>query len=426
MEPETLSAWLAYLERLHPKSIALGLDRVSEVKRRLQLEPTFPVVLVGGTNGKGSTCAMLEAVLSSAGYRVGCYTSPHLLRYNERVRVNRVMATDAQLCAAFAAVEAVRGDVALTYFEFGTLAAMWFFAASQIDVAVLEVGLGGRLDAVNIFAPVCSIVTSVALDHMEYLGNDRDAIGFEKAGIYRAGKPALFAGADAPATLERHAAAIGADFMKLDQDFGYTKRDHQWDFWGRRGKHHCLPYPALRGSYQLHNAAGCVAALDELSEVLPVTLQDIKQGLLSVDLPGRLQVVPGRPTVILDVAHNPHAAGALAENLAAISGPGLTYGVFAMLKDKDIAGVISAIGNRVDRWLLASIAAPRGASAQQVQSELRGLGLGEGEIYDSPAAAFSAACRRARQDDRILVFGSFYTVAGVLQQLHQPGAGKDP
>jgi dihydrofolate synthase / folylpolyglutamate synthase len=265
-----------------------------------------------------------------------------------------------------------------------------------------------------------------SLDHMDYLGNDRDAIGFEKAGIYRADKPALFAGVDAPATLERHAAAIGADFMKLDRDFGYTRRDNQWDFWGRRGKHHCLPYPALRGSFQLQNAAGCLAALDELSELLPVTLQDIKQGLLRVDLPGRLQVVPGRPTVILDVAHNPHAASALAENLAAISGPGLTYGVFAMLKDKDIAGVIGAIANRVDRWLLASIAAPRGATAQQVQSELSGLGLGEGELYDSPAAAYSAACRRARQDDRILVFGSFYTVAGVLQQLHQPAAGKDP
>ena len=414
-QPTTLADWLEYIERVHPHTIEMGLDRVAAVRDAMHLVPAFPIFTIGGTNGKGSACAMLEAILDEAGYRVGCYTSPHLLRYNERVRVGRAEASDDDLVRAFAAVEAARGGIALTYFEFGTLAAMWLFIERRIDVALLEVGLGGRLDAVNAFEPSCALVMSVALDHMDYLGDTREAIAFEKAGIFRAGRPAICADADPPSTLVSHAAAIGAELMLIGRDFGHEADPRQWRYWGPRGERHALPHPALRGDYQLANAAACLAALDTMRERLPVSAGDIRTGLLTAVNPGRFQVLPGRPAVILDVAHNPAAAAALARNLARMPRVGRTLAVFAMLKDKDIDGVIAAMTSQVDAWFVGSLGGERGTDAAALRAALLRAGVVEEvSTYDSVAAAYGAACDRAGQNDRIVAFGSFHTVAAVV------------
>jgi dihydrofolate synthase / folylpolyglutamate synthase len=414
----SLADWLVHLESLHPKSIALGLERVSEVKARLKLQPPFTIITVGGTNGKGSTCAMLESILGIAGYRTGMYTSPHLIHYNERVRIGRAAVDDAALSSTFQAVENARGDIPLTYFEFGTLAAVWLFVQREVDVAILEVGLGGRLDAVNAFDADCAIVTSIGLDHTEYLGQTREAIGVEKAGIYRRATPAIFGDDDMPHTIYDRATQIAVDLQQFGKDFRFSRQDTQWQFHGRRGNHHGLPYPALRGSHQLKNACAALAALDELKTSLPVALQDIKRGLLEVDLPGRFQVLPGRPTVVLDVAHNPAAVTVFAEQLGSMGRFAKTHAVFGMLKDKDIASVVDIMASLVDSWHLGSIDAARGASAEELQVHLAKLNLARTAIcYPSIALAYDAACRVASQDDRIIVFGSFYTVAEAIKRI---------
>ncbi|MFA7240912.1 MAG: bifunctional tetrahydrofolate synthase/dihydrofolate synthase [Sulfuricellaceae bacterium] len=412
-----LSTWLHHLESLHPKTIELGLERVVAVRRRLQLHAAFSIVTIGGTNGKGSTCAMLESMLRAAGYRVGLYTSPHLLHYNERVRLDGAQASDAALCAAFAAVEAGRGDIPLTYFEFGTLAALWLFEREKIDVAILEVGLGGRLDAVNAFDADCAIVTSVAIDHIDYLGETRAAIGHEKAGIFRSDRPAICAEADAPQSVAHHAAQVGARFLQIGRDFGFDAEQEQWRFWSGNQHYDALPYPALRGAYQLNNAAAALAALEQLKQRLPVTRNEIRRGLLEVSLPGRFQVLPGKPQVVLDVAHNPHAAAALAGNLAAMPPAGRTIAVFAMLRDKDIAGVVQALSATIDLWLVAGIDQPRGAGSGELLAVLRGQGLAARALpFADVVAAYRHACNMAGDDDRIAAFGSFYTVADVLRE----------
>jgi dihydrofolate synthase/folylpolyglutamate synthase len=415
--PKTLPEWLDYIERVHPRTIEMGLTRVAAVRDALKLEVGFPVFTVGGTNGKGSACAMLESILDHARYRVGCYTSPHLLRYNERVRVARSEASDEALVRALAAVDAARGDIALTYFEFSTLAAMWLFAQRQVDVAVLEVGLGGRLDAVNAFEPDCAVVMSVALDHVDYLGDTRDAIGFEKAGIFRPARAAICADPDPPLALVEHARAVGAELLLIGRDFGFDTEPRQWRYWGPRGERHGLPHPGLRGDYQIANAAAALAALDELHERLPVSANDVRTGLLTAENPGRFQVLPGRPTVILDVAHNPAAAAALARNLGRMPRGGRTYAVFAMLKDKDIGSVIEAVKLHVDEWLVSGIDAPRGADAGYMREALARAGVAEHvSSWDTIAQAYRTACDSAGQDDRIIAFGSFHTVAAVLAE----------
>ena len=410
-----LDDWLTHFERLHPKTIALGLDRVLAVKAALQLAPSFPLILVGGTNGKGSTCAMLEAMLLAAGYRVGLYTSPHLVRYNERVRIDGRMVSDADLCTAFAAVEAARADIALTYFEFGTLAAVWQFAQAPLDVAILEVGLGGRLDAVNAFEPDVAIVTTVDLDHMEYLGDTREKIGFEKAGIFRSAKPALCADTDPPASLVAYAQQIGANLLRINHDFQIVREAAAWTYFGPGGVRAALPYPMMRGVHQLANAAVAVAALDCLRERLPVAQAHIRAGLLSARLPGRFQVLPGKPSVVLDVAHNPQAARILAQNLREQYVPGKTHGVFGMLRDKDIPAVIDAVKGHVAAWHVGDLSGPRGASAEALAAYLRGAGATEIFVYADIAQAYASACRCAGENDRICAFGSFYTVAEVLK-----------
>ena len=423
--PLTLDAWLARIEALHPRGsagIELGLERVAAVKARLCQRETCPAILVGGTNGKGSTCAMLESILLVAGYRVGLYTSPHLLKYNERVRINGVAVDDASLCHAFARVEEARGDAALTYFEFGTLAAWEVFAAADLDAIILEVGLGGRLDATNIYEPACTIVTGIDLDHMDFLGPDREAIGREKAGIFRGGIPAICGDPQPPQSLIAHAAAAGAALQVLGRDFGYQRQEQQWLYWARptgaeeirRGG---LAFPGLRGEQQLGNAVCALAALDALHPSLPVAMKDIRQGLIELELAGRFQVLPGRPAVVLDVAHNPQAARALAANLGNMGFHRATWAVFGMLADKDIDGVIDALGERVTHWLPCTLEGRRAASADFLAGRLKARGMQVVGEFQSPAAALACAQENAGEDDRILAFGSFLTVAATLQTL---------
>lgn len=418
----TLEAWLAFIERQHPKSIALGLDRVEEVRARLGLAPACPVFIVAGTNGKGSTCAMLESILRCAGYRTGLYTSPHLVRYNERVRLDSREAPDASLCEAFEAVERARGETPLTYFEYGTLAAAWLFSREPLDAWILEVGLGGRLDAVNVFDADCAILTSVDMDHMDYLGPTREDIGREKAGIFRAGRPAVVADAAPPRSVLDVAKAIGANALLGGRDFGFSADKSQWVYWGPGGKRPALAYPALRGPIQLVNAAASVAALDTQRARLPVAMQDIRRGLAEVEVPARFQVLPGRPMVILDVGHNPQAARNLAANLSDSGFAPETHAVFGALRDKDIGGVVRALAGRVTRWHLAGLPGPRGTSAAELEAILRGEGIrAPCGLHDTPEQAFDAARVQAGEADKIAVFGSFLTVAAVMQHLSARG-----
>lgn len=417
----SLTDWLAYLETLHPKTIALGLDRVREVLGRLPISLRCPVITVAGTNGKGSTCAFLERMLRCAGYRTALYTSPHLLRYNERVRINGDEVGDDALIAAFNAVEDARAApgqtaVPLTYFEFGTLAALLLFTQATPDAAVLEVGLGGRLDAVNAIDADVAVVTAIDIDHVDYLGPDRASIAREKAGIFRAGRPAVCGDADPPPALLDAAATIGAPLQRIGRDFGFVAQGTQWRFWSPAGERFGLPVPALRGEYQLVNAATAIAALDALHARLPVHAGAIREGLLSVELPGRFQVLPGRPTIVLDVAHNPHAARALAATLNTMGFHPTTTAVVGMLGDKDIAGVVAAMRPRIDHWIVAPLPGPRGATAQTLREHLFRAGVAPEVITecDSVAAALAAADKRAGDTDRIVVFGSFLTIAAAL------------
>jgi len=398
----TLTGWLEFIERQHPKTIALGLERVSRVLGRMAIAARCPVITVGGTNGKGSTCAMLESILRAAGRRIGLYTSPHLLRYNERVRIGGVEASDAALAESFEAVEAARGDVALTYFEYGTLAALWLFQREKVDAMVLEVGLGGRLDAVNAVDADCAVLTSVGIDHVDYLGPDRESIGREKAGIFRAGRPAVVGEPDVP----RSVLQAPGNKLIIGKDFGFTDEKSQWTYWGPGGKRGGLAHPALRGALQLRNASAAICALGTLD--LALAMQDIRRGLAEVALPARFQVLPGRPQVILDVAHNEQAAAALAENLAVSGFAPETFAVCGMLRDKDVGAVLRTLAPRITRWHLASLPGPRAASAEDLGKFV------SGEKFESPSAAFAAALERAGEGDKIVVFGSFLTVGEVL------------
>ncbi|CAN0627141.1 bifunctional folylpolyglutamate synthetase/dihydrofolate synthetase [Burkholderia multivorans] len=423
----TLDAWLSHLESAHPVGIDMGLARIGKVKAALQLEFACPVITVGGTNGKGSTCAFLETILVRAGYKVGCHTSPHLLAFNERARVNGEAVGDDVLLPHFEAVERARlslaEPVSLTYFEFTTLAILHLFASRGLDAVILEVGLGGRLDAVNIIDTDCAIVTSIDIDHTEYLGDTREQIAFEKAGIFRPGKPAICGDPAAPQTLIDHAQAIGADLWLVGRDFRYAPQPgterQQWSYLGRDKRYPALAYPALRGANQLINASAALAALEALRAQLPVSAQDIRLGLANVELPGRFQVLPGKPSIVLDVAHNPHAAAVLAQNLGNMGYFPYTYAVFGAMHDKDIDGVLQHLKGEIDHWCVTDLPLPRAASAGQLEAALRKAGVEEGADrsvtrFASPADAFRDALERASENDRIVVFGSFHTVAGVM------------
>jgi dihydrofolate synthase/folylpolyglutamate synthase len=420
---DSLNQWLEYLESMHPVAIDMGLDRVATVGARLDLRFDCPVITVGGTNGKGSTCAMLESMLMQGSYRVGLYTSPHILDFNERARIDGHSVSDAVFCDAFAAVEAVRGDVSLTYFEFTTLAILKLFTDAKLDAVILEVGLGGRLDAVNIIDPDVAIVTSVDLDHQQYLGDTREKIGFEKAGIFRPKHAAICGDPSPPQSLVEHANAIGADLWLFGRDFNYSGDRQQWSYGGRAVRRHALAYPSLRGANQLLNASAALAALEVLRDRLPLGAQEIRAGLVLVELPGRFQVLPGRPAVILDVAHNPHAAATLAQNLDQMGFFPYTYAVFGAMSDKDVSGILSHLKDKIDHWYFCDLPLPRAASAESLASALSDAGFVAGkdaggersvQCFGTPAEAYAAARDRVGENDRIIVFGSFLTVAGVM------------
>jgi dihydrofolate synthase/folylpolyglutamate synthase len=415
---DTLQDWLAHCERLHPKTIDMGLERVREVAQRMDLRFDCPVITVAGTNGKGSTCAMLEAIALEAGWRTGLYTSPHLVHFQERCRLRGEPVDPQALVSHFARVEAARQGVSLTYFEFTTLAILSLLAASSLDVAILEVGLGGRLDAVNIIDPDCAVITSIDLDHQEFLGPDRESIGREKAGILRAGRPAVVSDPVPPQSVIDRAQALGADLWLLGRDFNFSGDKQQWGWAGRGRRYAGLAYPALRGANQLVNAAGVLAALTALRDRLPVTAQAVRNGLALVELPGRFQIVPGQPTLVLDVAHNPHSVAALVANLDAMGFYPTTHLVFGAMGDKDLDTMLRRMAPLADRWYFCDLPTARAAPGADLKARWEGLGARSGSVasaHASPRAALEAAVAAADPADRIVVFGSFFTVGGVLE-----------
>jgi dihydrofolate synthase/folylpolyglutamate synthase len=415
----TLADWLAHCERLHPKSMELTLDRVATVKARLGIAFAVPVIVVAGTNGKGSTCAMLESIALAAGYRVGLYSKPHLVHFEERCRVDGRSVDAAALLRHFEAVEAARGDVTLTYFEFTLLAITRLLAATPLDLVILEVGLGGRFDAVNVFDGDCAVLTSIDVDHVEFLGPDRESIGREKAGIFRQGKPAIVSDPMPPQSVLDEAARIGVDLRRAGVDFHHSGDRQQWTWRGRTTRFSGLGYPALRGANQLLNASGAIAAFEALRTMLPISAQAIRTGLATVELPGRFQVIAGQPTIVLDVAHNPHAVAALAQNLDQMGYFPRTHAVFGAMRDKDIDGVLRLMLPLVDAWHLTALPSPRAASAGELEAHLRAVrgsaATATIATHADPSAAMAAATAAADPADRIVVFGSFYTVGGVME-----------
>ena len=416
----TLDEWLAHCERLHPKTIELTLDRVTAVKARLGLhfEATTPVVVVGGTNGKGSTCAMLEAIALAAGYRVGLFSKPHLVHFEERCRIDGRMATAEQLVPHFEAVEVARGDVSLTYFEFTFLVIARLLAASAPDLVILEVGLGGRFDAVNAFDADCAVLTSIDVDHAEFLGPDRETIGREKAGILRRGKPAIVSDPVPPKSVIDEARAIGADLWRAGLDFRTSGDRQQWNWAGRATRFSGLAYPALRGANQLLNAAGVLAVFETLRGRLPVSAQAVRSGFAMVELPGRFQVVAGQPAIVLDVAHNPHSVAALAQNLDQMGFFPRTHAVFGAMRDKDVVAILARMAPLVDAWHFTDLPSARAESAAELAAALGRVPgpprAGTVAQHATPADALAAALADADPVDRIVVFGSFFTVGGVL------------
>jgi len=415
---KTLSEWLDYCEQLHPQAIEMGLGRVRQVADRMALAFKVPVITVAGTNGKGSTCAMLEAIYLQAGYKTGVYTSPHLVDFEERCRLHGESAKAAQFSNAFAFVDQARGEISLTYFEFSTLAILHMLASAELEVVILEVGLGGRLDAVNIMDTDCAIITSIDLDHTALLGNDRETIGFEKAGIMRAGKSVVLSDPVPPASILAHAKQLGADIWVMGQDFNFSGDPLQWSWAGRGRRYSGLAYPALRGANQLLNASGVLAAIEIMRPQLPVTAQAIRNGLAMVALTGRFQIVPGEPVLVLDVAHNPHSVSALAANLDAMGFYPNTHAVFGAMADKDLLAMFQKMLPLVDSWYFTDLPLPRASSGAQLAELLAKINTRKdvkASQHESPQKALDAAIDAAAPTDRILVFGSFYTVGGVLQ-----------
>lgn len=416
----SLERWLEYQLGLHPQAIALGLERVDAVRRRLGLERLAPLQLtVGGTNGKGSVCAALAAILRAAGLRVGVYTSPHLMHYRERIELPEGYVDDARLAAAFLAVESARGTTPLTFFEFGTLAAAWIFRAARLDAVILEVGLGGRLDAVNLFDPDGAVLTSVDLDHCEYLGPTREAIGAEKAHIFRPDRPAICGDPRPVATVERHAAAIGARLWQAGVDYRVLDLGTHW-CWSAGASRLELPRPALPGDWQLENAAAAIALLEALAGHWPRDPAHYASGLTQMRLPGRLQRIASAPEILLDVAHNPHAVRALRSWLErAPERP--TRVVFGALRDKDVAAMVEALLPLPTAWYLVGLehATARGLSVGELCARLQPLDRLQAPAhrFEQPLEAYAAALRAARADERILVFGSFHLLELVLRGL---------
>ena len=413
MRFSTLDEWLAWQEQLHPRTIDLGLERVGQVWRRLGRRLAMPVITVAGTNGKGSTIAFLEAILGAAGFSTGSYTSPHLHRYNERIRLQGRPVDDDRIMAAFAAIDQARGDVPLTYFEFGTLAALWILAEAQVDAALLEVGLGGRLDAVNLVDADIAVITTIDLDHQQWLGNDREAIGREKAGIMRPGRPVVLSAHEMPRSLIDSARGLGAPLYRNGREFQVVPQEKGWLWRGPQGVEFELPPPGLPGRHQLDNAAGAVMAVTLLNDRLPVSETALAAGIAGARLAGRQQRLEQRGvTWLLDVAHNPEAAAALAANLAAEPVAGEVHLLLGILADKAADTMIKILAPRVDHWHYLSLPGERGRSAEALAA------LHPGQVHHTPQAAVAALAETARPGDLVVAAGSFLTVGAVLEALH--------
>lgn len=424
MRFSTLDDWLQWQATLHPTDIDLGLNRVAEVWRRLNPNGmACPVITIGGTNGKGSCTAMAESIARAAGYRIGCYTSPQLRCYNERIRIDGQDIDDQSLIGAFDRVDQARGDVSLTEFEFSTLAALGLFAASDLDLVILEVGLGGRLDAVNIIDADVALVTTIALDHAEWLGDDLNGIAREKAGIFRPGRPAVIGQAEPPPALRASAEAIGAEVFQAGREFRFERKDAGWSWFGPKRTRHGLPVPALRSGHQFDNAAAVLMALDCLRDQLPVDQEAVRSGLLNVRLDGRFQVIPGDVTLILDVAHNPQATGNLVADLKSMPYAGRTHLIFGCLKDKDADGIIRRLAETVDTWHFAKLGGNRAADSEKIEQSL--LSIRPEAVFrhhSSVAEALAYTRNKALPGERILVTGSFLTVADALDYLDATGS----
>jgi len=415
-----LADWLAWQETLHPRTIDLGLDRVESVHRRLAVPfpgPSPVTITVAGTNGKGSSVAYLSAILRAQGYRVGSYTSPHLLRYNERISIDGEPVGDAAICRAFADIDDARGETTLSFFEFGTLAALDIFGRERVDVQVLEVGLGGRLDAVNIVDADVVLVTSIGIDHEEWLGDSREAIGLEKAGVMRRGRPAVIADPEPPESMLAHADSLSVDLRVIGRDFDFLESSAGWSWRSRAVRVDDLPLPPLGGTHQLRNAAGALQAIDLIAGVLPVSESAIRAGLSGARLSGRFQVIPGDRPVVMDVAHNVQAVGVLATQLRERFPEKRLHAVFALMRDKDQIGVVTQMKDLVAAWYLPRLQVPRAATPEQLRDVLRSSGVERVECgFSRVSDAVAAARAGAAAGDPIVVFGSFFLIAEYLAQ----------
>lgn len=421
MRFDSLQGWLNWQESLHPLAIDLGLERAGQVFRALNPECIKPpTITVAGTNGKGSSIAYLDAIYRAQGYRVGAYTSPHILKYNERIKIDGKPVSDELICEAFARIESVRGDTTLSYFEFGTLAALDIFWRAGLDVQLLEVGLGGRLDAVNIVDPDVSLITSICIDHVEWLGGTREAIGLEKAGIFRAATPAIVGDPEPPKSLIQSAIEKHAPLYCIGKDFGYKKQSTGWDwFFGDKKITH-IPEPGLKGEHQYRNASAVILAVTQMAKTLPVSEASIKQGLENVQLAGRFQLIAGEIPVLLDVGHNPQAVRTLVEYVTNMFPGRRIHAVFSMMKDKDIAGVLEIMNPVVHDWFFAPLANPRAATEPVMreifsQSSVSNVAFGFSGFSD----AFSAAKNQSQKGDLLLVFGSFFLVSDCLVEFEK-------
>lgn len=411
--PDTLAAWLERCEQQHHAVKDRPLAGLVALRERLALRFECPVVVVAGTNGKGSTCAMLEAIARAAGYRVGLYSKPHLVHFEERCRIDGRMVDGQALLPHFEAVEAARGDLPLTWFEFTTFVILRALAGAGLDFVILEVGLGGRLDAVNVIDADCVVLTSIDLDHIDTLGADRETIGAEKAHVMRPGRPAVLSDPQPPQSVLDHGVRQGADLWLTGRDFRHAGDLGQWSWAGRRQRYAGLSYPALRGANQLLNAAGVLAAFEALRLQLPVSAQAVRVGLSQVELPGRFQVVPGQPALVLDVSHNVQAVAVLAHNLRVMGRFPRTHAVFGAMRDKQLAPMVERMRGLVDHWYLCALPTARAATLDELEAL---VGAEAASRHADPAAALRAAIAAADPADRIVVFGSFFTVGGVLKE----------
>jgi len=416
-----LADWLNWQEGLHFKSIELGLDRCRTVASTMGLlEPDFAVISVAGTNGKGSSVAMLDSILTAAGYKTGCYTSPHLIHYNERVRINRKQVSDDTLIEAFARIDQARGNISLTYFEFGTLAALDIFKREGIDMAILEVGLGGRLDAVNILDADVALVSTIALDHEFWLGKNRESIALEKAGIFRPDTPAVCSDPNPPLSLIRQAQELNTPLDLLDQDYKYVAKSNSWDWKTLNVEMNDLPIPCPYNHSQIQNAAGVLRALRHLNDTHPVSEEAIHTGLQQVQFPGRFQVVPGEVQIIMDVAHNQNAAHILAENIKRLGNAGKTHILIGMLNDKDHGAVFRELQSITDSWHIVELDSERKTSSDILLQELENLGDKKPRtVHQRISSAFSYIKQHAELGDQIVVTGSFLTVGAAMRYLNR-------